>query len=223
MSENTAQISWRLPEHELFDGRFQLRGVIRRVVTFAYEATRRLVSDSSGLSWNKTLIQTNDEVNLLITPGSCLRNALVGVCNGFLDVKSVQIDLSRSTILRTRVVPRHLSVIWPDQNRAYQVVFYAVSRDQKVECEGKKHIGLTTEYPGAGFRIEALHLPLVRLPLVRELLGSGAVSTSVSRVALLERACHRIALSIRARAQRHVILILLVDEVLILGSSVLGR
>ena len=83
----------------------------------------------------------------------------------------------------------------------------------------QRDIGLTTEYPCAGFRIEALHLPLVRLPLVRKLLGTSPVTTCVSRVALLERTRHRITLSIRARTQSHVILILLVDEVLILGRS----
>ncbi len=58
---------------------------------------------------------------------------------------------------------------------------------------------LTTEDPGARFGIETLHLLLVSLPPVRKLLGSGTVSASVSGVALLERAPHRVALSIRAR------------------------
>jgi hypothetical protein len=74
---------------------------------------------------------------------------------------------------------------------------------------------LTAEYPLARFSIQTLHLSLMRLALIRELLGSGPILARISRMALLKRPCHRIALSVRARAQRDVMLILRVDELVL--------
>lgn len=132
----------------------------------------------------------------------------------------MQIDFPRLAILRTRVVPRRLSYQTGPSTRLIVPTrlfsTYAVSEFR--QWEEKKDIGLTAEYPCACFCIQALHLPLVRLPLVREFLGSSAVFACISRVTLFECTRHRVALSFGTRTQRHVMLILLVDEVLILES-----
>ena len=74
---------------------------------------------------------------------------------------------------------------------------------------------LTAEYPRARFSVQTLHLPLMRPALVRELLGTGPILPRISRMALLKRPSHRIALLVRARAQRDVMLILRVDELVL--------
>jgi hypothetical protein len=75
---------------------------------------------------------------------------------------------------------------------------------------------LTMKYPSARFGIQTLHLLLMRLSLIREFLSSSPVLTRIRRVALFKRPCHCIALSGRACAQRDIMLVLGVDEVLIL-------
>ena len=53
----------------------------------------------------------------------------------------------------------------------------------------------------------------MRPALVRELLGTGPILPRISCMALLKRPSHRIALLVRARAQRDMMLILRVDNV----------
>jgi hypothetical protein len=77
----------------------------------------------------------------------------------------------------------------------------------------------TAEYPRARFSIQPLHLPLMRLAFVRELFGSSAILVRIRRVALFERARHRVALFVRARAQGHVVVVLSIDEVLVLRRA----
>ena len=74
---------------------------------------------------------------------------------------------------------------------------------------------LTAEYPRARFSIQTLHLSLMRLALVRELLGTSPILPRISRMALLKRPSHRIAFLVRARAQRYVMLVLRVDELVL--------
>jgi hypothetical protein len=77
---------------------------------------------------------------------------------------------------------------------------------------------LTAENPRACFGIQTLHLSLMRLALIRELLGSSPVLACICGMALFERPCHRITLSVRACTQRDIMLILSV-EVLVLQSG----
>ena len=75
---------------------------------------------------------------------------------------------------------------------------------------------LTAEYPCTRLGIQPVHLPLVRLALIREFLGSRTILPLISCMALLKRVCHRLALSSRARTQRKIVLILSVDLALAL-------
>ena len=84
----------------------------------------------------------------------------------------------------------------------------------------KKNTTRTAEDPRARLRVQALHLALTLLALVRERLGGRAVAARVRVVALLERARHGVARGARARAQRRVVRVLLVllVEVLWVGT-----
>ena len=77
----------------------------------------------------------------------------------------------------------------------------------------------TNEDPLARLRVQALHLRLVRLTLVRELLRTGTVASRVRGVALLKALSHLAALVVRARAQALVVRILLVLVVQILRET----
>ena len=81
---------------------------------------------------------------------------------------------------------------------------------------------LTAEYPRARFGIQTFHLSLMRLALVRELLGSGTVLLRIGRMALFERPSHRIALLGRARAQRDIMLVLSVEVLVLRGGRVIS-
>jgi len=69
----------------------------------------------------------------------------------------------------------------------------------------------TNKNPIAGLLIQALHLALVFMALVRQLLGTSAITLSISLMALLETPGHCVAFLIRLRAEGHVLLIMLID------------
>ena len=120
------------------------------------------------------------------------------ICDSLLDVEFMWINFSWLGVLNACCGVRHLGEYLkrPKKNSNLTRVTYSHEGSASTKTKGKKVLGvLTTEYPRARFSIQTLHLPLMRLTLVRELLASHTVFAHIRGTALFECARYSIALS----------------------------